>query len=92
VSHAYPVAHVHLADDALVTASSMWSIDRLHPSEAGHRRLAGLYHRALADVGWPVGPEPSSVPSHRPPNRRTQVWWMATRGAQWALRRSTDLL
>jgi lysophospholipase L1-like esterase len=42
-------AHVHLADDPLVAARTMWSIDRLHPSEAGHRRLAGLFHDALLD-------------------------------------------
>jgi lysophospholipase L1-like esterase len=88
----YPGAHTHLADDPLVTARAMWSIDRLHPSEAGHRRLAGLYHAALAGSGWPVGAPPSPVPTNRPPTRRSQAWWMATRGAQWVLRRSTDLL
>lgn len=94
VIHALPpeVGHAHLADDPSIGENTMWSVDRLHPSEAGHRRLAGLFHHTLATLGFPVGPPPSLVPTSPPPTRRTQIVWMATRGTQWALRRSTDLL
>jgi len=86
------IGHVHLADDPLVAVRTMWSVDRLHPSEAGHRRLAGLFHEALGARGIPVGEAPSPVPTSPPPTRRKQLAWMATRGTQWVLRRSTDLL
>lgn len=86
------IGHVHLADDPSVTGRTMWSVDRLHPSEAGHRRLAILFHEAMLRRGVPVGERPSPVPTSPPPTRRTRVAWLATRGTQWVLRRSTDLL
>ncbi|WP_432979332.1 SGNH/GDSL hydrolase family protein [Dactylosporangium sp. CA-233914] len=78
----------------------MWSVDRLHPSERGHRFLACSYFDLLAERGI-VGTlrtaglaaaRPSAEPSSPPPSRSAQALWMATAGTQWVIRRSTDLL
>jgi lysophospholipase L1-like esterase len=88
----YPIAHAHAATHAHTFDRRMWSIDRLHPSERGHRLLARLCHDALLDKGFPVGAAPSAEPDQPPPTRRSRIWWMATKGTRWVLRRSTDLL
>jgi lysophospholipase L1-like esterase len=70
----------------------MWSIDRLHPSERGHRMVAGAYHDLLAAYGVGTGPRPDPEPTAPPPTRRAQLHWMATKGTRWVLDRSTDLV
>ena len=70
----------------------MWSVDRLHPSERGHRLIAARFHGRLAAAGVPLGPCPESEPSSAPPTRRAQAGWMATKGTAWVIRRSTDLV
>jgi hypothetical protein len=65
---------------------------RLHPSERGHRLLAGLCHDALCDNGFPVGARPAADPSLPPPSAASRAWWMATKGTRRILRRSTDLM
>ena len=68
-----------------------WSIDRLHPSAAGHRALAAMALEALTDLGWraqhpispPLGPQPSGW--HR-------AWWLTRYGTPWFAKRSRDLL
>jgi lysophospholipase L1-like esterase len=92
VSELYATPHAHLATDPEVFDAQMWSVDRLHPSERGHRRLAGLFHDALADAGWPVGVRPSPEPANQPPRRGQQAWWMATKAVRWVADRSTDLV
>ena len=70
----------------------MWSVDRLHPSERGHRHIACRFHDQLAAHGHPVGPRPGTEPTSPPPTRRDEFTWMATKGTKWVLRRCTDLL
>jgi lysophospholipase L1-like esterase len=70
----------------------MWSIDRLHPSEAGHRMLARAFADLLAERGFPVHCLPSPVPTNPPPKPSESVRWMATKGTKWVLDRSTDLV
>ena len=70
----------------------MWSVDRLHPSERGHRHIACRFHDQLARAGHPVGPRPGIEPTSPPPTRRDELTWMATKGTKWVLRRCTDLL
>jgi lysophospholipase L1-like esterase len=88
----YPTPHVHAATDPCAFDRRMWSVDRLHPSERGHRLLAGLCHDALREKGFPLGVRPAAEPGLPPPSRRSRAWWMATKGTQWLLRRSTDLM
>jgi lysophospholipase L1-like esterase len=67
----------------------MWSVDRLHPSERGHRLVA---HSYAALLGIPEERRPSLEPSSRPPTRRAQLGWLATRGTRWVYDRSRDLV
>jgi len=84
--------HFDAADDSQVYDRCMWSVDRLHPSERGHRLIACRFHDQLAAHGHPVGPRPSTEPTSPPPTRRDELTWMATKGTKWVLRRCTDLL
>jgi hypothetical protein len=70
----------------------MWSVDRLHPSERGHRALARAFHRELAQRGVALGPAPDARPDGVAPSRAAQVLWMATKGTRWVFDRCTDLL
>jgi hypothetical protein len=68
-----------------------WHVDRLHPSTAGHRRLAGLVAAVLREDGWPVAelevPDPAGVAG-----RVTTAHWLVRHGTPWAARRARDLL
>jgi hypothetical protein len=67
----------------------MWFVDRLHPSERGHRLLARAYCGLLE---LPERQWPDAEPSSPPPTRRAQVGWMATKGTRWMVDRSQDLV
>jgi hypothetical protein len=67
----------------------MWSVDRLHPSERGHRLIAYSYAEML---GIPETGRPDLEPINRPPSRRAQLGWLATKGTRWVADRSTDLV
>ena len=70
----------------------MWSVDRLHPSERGHRLLAGAYADLLVARGVRLYRRPSPEPTNPPPTRRSEVVWMLTKGTRWLRDRCTDLL
>jgi len=80
------------AGDPFVYDPPMWAVDRLHPSERGHRLIARRFHDLLAAAGHPVGPPPGAEPVEEPPTRAEQFAWMATKGTVWVARRSTDLV
>ena len=67
----------------------MWSVDRLHPSERGHRLVA---HSYAALLGIAPSHRPDLEPSSPTPTRRAQLGWMATKGSRWVLDRSRDLV
>jgi lysophospholipase L1-like esterase len=71
---------------------SMWSIDRLHPGERGHRLIAHSYAVMLAGRGVPVHRLPELDAVNPEPARLAQLGWLATRGTQWLIRRATDLV
>jgi hypothetical protein len=74
-----------------VATRAFWSVDRLHPSELGHRALARAYADLLGGAGLafePPSPEPEG--GHDPGWRR-DVAWMITEGAPWVGRRARDL-
>jgi len=91
-SRRFGAVHVHLADDPYVLDRRMWSVDRLHPSERGHRRIASLFYDALGPTGLCHGERPGLDPTNPPPTRFQQAKWMATKGTRWVVDRSTDLL
>ena len=92
LSERYSAVHVHVAQSAWVDDPRMWSVDRLHPSERGHRALAREFHALLAAAGTALGRAPGPEPTESAPTPAAQAWWMATKGTRWVLERCTDLL
>ncbi|WP_446750645.1 SGNH/GDSL hydrolase family protein [Streptomyces sp. WZ-12] len=92
VSARYGGVHLHLADHPWVAERATWSVDRLHPSERGHRLLARGFHTVLAARDLAVGPPPPLTLDGPPPTRTGSAVWMATRGTRWVADRCTDLL
>jgi lysophospholipase L1-like esterase len=92
LSERHHALHLHLTEEEWITDRAMWSADRLHPGERGHRMLAGRVYRILADAGLAAGSPPSPEPELPPPSWGAKARWLATKGTAWMLRRSTDLL
>jgi lysophospholipase L1-like esterase len=84
--------HLDLARHPAVYERSMWGADRIHPSERGHRLLAGLFAAALAEHGVPLWARPDPRPANPDPTLWAQARWLATKGTGWLIRRSLDLL
>ncbi|MGW2462809.1 SGNH/GDSL hydrolase family protein [Streptomyces sp. NPDC001761] len=92
LSERYGALHLHAADDRWTSDRSLWSADRLHPAERGHRRFAVRCHALLAEAGHAAGEPPSPEPESPGPSRTASLWWLATAGTAWVLRRCDDLL
>ncbi|WP_203336030.1 SGNH/GDSL hydrolase family protein [Nocardioides limicola] len=97
VNRAYDEVYAHfggirvdLADCPEVRAREFWSVDRLHPSELGHRALAAAFADRLATEGIAF-PRPSQLPTGPPPTWRSDLSWMVTEGVPWFGRRARDL-
>ncbi|WP_213454463.1 SGNH/GDSL hydrolase family protein [Rhizomonospora bruguierae] len=84
--------HLHIPHLPSAYDSHMWSVDRLHPGERGHRLLAGGYYDLLRAAGLATGARPRPEPVNAPPTLGASAWWMATRGTRWVVDRSTDLV
>jgi lysophospholipase L1-like esterase len=92
VAKRYGTVHFDAAGDAEVYDPRMWAVDRLHPSERGHRLIARRFHEQLAAAGYPVAGPPGPEPQNPPPSRLAEFAWMSTKGTAWVVRRSTDLV
>ncbi|MFJ6528981.1 SGNH/GDSL hydrolase family protein [Streptomyces longwoodensis] len=92
LSERYGAVHLHAAEGAWVTDRALWSADRLHPGERGHRHLALRFHALLAEAGLAHGAAPSAEPEFPVPTRSASLRWLATAGTGWVVRRCTDLL
>ncbi|MGW8747648.1 SGNH/GDSL hydrolase family protein [Streptomyces sp. NPDC055794] len=92
LSDRYGAVHLHACEGGWTTDRSMWSVDRLHPGERGHRQLALRFHALLAERGVATGHAPSPDNEFAAPTRAASLWWLATAGTGWAARRCTDLL
>ncbi|GHA91697.1 SGNH/GDSL hydrolase family protein [Streptomyces chryseus] len=96
VTHAlsarYGALHLHMAQGTWVADRSLWSADRLHPGERGHRLIAARFHALLAAEGLAAGDPPGQEPEQPPPTRAAALRWLLTAGTGWLARRSTDLL
>ncbi|MGW7132651.1 SGNH/GDSL hydrolase family protein [Streptomyces bobili] len=92
LSARYGAVHLHASEGAWLTDRAMWSVDRLHPGERGHRQLAVRFHALLAGAGLATGPTPSPEPEFPAPTRSAGLRWLATAGTGWVARRCTDLL
>ncbi|MET0134156.1 MAG: SGNH/GDSL hydrolase family protein [Kibdelosporangium sp.] len=71
---------------------SAWSVDRLHPSELGHRMLARAFSEMLADRGCAL-PQPVSLvcSGGRQVGTAGHVAWLILKGIPWLWRRGRDL-
>ncbi len=92
VAARFGTIHFDAASDADAYDPRMWAVDRLHPSERGHRLIARRFHALLAAAGLPVAVPPGAEPLNPPPTKAEQLAWMATKGTAWVARRSTDLV
>jgi lysophospholipase L1-like esterase len=92
VADRFGTLHFDAATDEAAYDTRMWAVDRLHPSERGHRLIARRFHALLAEAGHSVGPAPGAEPVNQPPSKAEQLAWMATKGTAWVARRSTDLV
>ena len=92
LSERYGAVHLHAAEGAWLVDRAMWSADRLHPGERGHRQLAVRFHALLTEAGLATGATPSPEPEFPVPTRSASLWWLATAGTGWVARRCTDLL
>ncbi|MFI1396867.1 GDSL-type esterase/lipase family protein [Streptomyces sp. NPDC020681] len=92
LSDRYDAIHLHAADADWVQDRAMWSADRLHPGERGHRMIARHFHELLTERGFRLGTEPGVEPTQPPPTKAAKVLWLATAGTAWVARRCTDLL
>jgi lysophospholipase L1-like esterase len=69
-----------------------WSVDRLHPSELGHRLLARAAGELLASSGFAVpAPVPIACGGGREITAFHRAAWIAVRGTPWLVRRGRDL-
>jgi lysophospholipase L1-like esterase len=88
--HDTPV--VDLAQQPGIYQKGAWAVDRLHPSELGHRLLAKAFAERVAEAGLAAG-EVSLLCSGGLDVTRTQrIAWLIAKGVPWLLRRGTDLL
>nr|WP_202501762.1 SGNH/GDSL hydrolase family protein [Streptomyces sp. SID5785] len=92
LSARHGAVHLHACDGGWVADRALWSADRLHPGERGHRFLAARAHALLASAGVAGGPAPAAEPERPAPSRAAGWWWLATAGTGWVARRCTDLL
>lgn len=70
-----------------------WSVDRLHPSELGHRMLAAGMAELIADAGFRV-PRPVELAcgGGSAPRRVEHLGWLLAKGVPWLWRRGRDLI
>ncbi|MEW2549273.1 SGNH/GDSL hydrolase family protein [Streptomyces sp. NPDC047002] len=92
LSARYDAVHLHMSDAVWVAERGLWSADRLHPGERGHRLIAARFHGLLAERGLRLGAPPSLAADRPPPSRRESLRWLATKGSAWVARRCRDLL
>lgn len=68
-----------------------WSVDRLHPSELGHRSLARAFGILLGDLGVALTPTSMALDGGVNTSRWRDAQWMIAQGAPWFARRARDL-
>jgi len=82
---------VDLAARPDVFERGFWAVDRLHPSELGHRALARAYADLLIAAGVDFTPPALDASGGEPLGWRQDVAWMVREGAPWVGRRARDL-
>ncbi len=85
----YGSLQVDLAAEPQIYDRAFWSIDRLHPSELGHRVLASRFAALLNEQGLPF--DLPSLSCTGTPTKMSHAKWLATEVAPWVGRRARDL-
>jgi lysophospholipase L1-like esterase len=67
-----------------------WSVDRLHPSELGHRALARAFATLLQESGLSFE-TPHLQPNGHKPGRTDNARWLLRQGLPWIGHRARDL-
>jgi len=91
IHHRFGTVRIDLAARPEVSTRTFWSVDRLHPSELGHRALARRYAELLDERGIRFEAPSSERDGNYEPDWRSDLWWMVTEGAPWLGRRARDL-
>jgi hypothetical protein len=74
-----------------------WHVDRVHPSPAGHRKLALAAGRALVDAPLTGAARTEALAARLPeapdpPSVWQRLAWLVTAGLPWCARRGRDFL
>lgn len=80
-----------LADWPQVRDRRFWSVDRLHPSELGHRALAHAYGRLLLERGVDLELPALEASGGLAPTPADNARWLLTEVVPWIGRRARDL-
>ena len=91
VVETYGGLRVDLAIRPEIRDRRSWSVDRMHPSELGHRCLARAFAAELRASGLAFEPPGAEADGGIPPSWRRDVAWMVAEGAPWLGRRARDL-
>nr|WP_275940888.1 SGNH/GDSL hydrolase family protein [Nocardioides zeae] len=91
VHAAYGGVRVDLATCAAVRDRASWSVDRMHPSERGHRALARCFAEELTAAGLSVEPPRAEPDTDRVVTWREDLGWVVTEAVPWMGRRVRDL-
>ena len=93
VAARHGTAVVDLGELAGIYSPEAWAIDRLHPSELGHRMLARAIALLLAESGTVVPGEVSlDCAGGRAASRAAHWAWLVFKGVPWLARRGRDLV
>lgn len=86
----YGGIRVDLAEIGGVYGRESWSVDRLHPSELGHRILARHFAVRLAEAGLTFPPPPAELDG-QPRTMGDDVRCLVTEVVPWLFRRARDV-
>ncbi|MFC9690662.1 SGNH/GDSL hydrolase family protein [Kribbella sp. NPDC056951] len=88
----YGGIRLDMADYPEVYRRDFWSIDRMHPGERGHRKLARMFADELTGRGVRIDVPPDLDCAYKPPSKWADTVWMVKEGVPWLGRRAGDLL
>ncbi|GAB3436060.1 SGNH/GDSL hydrolase family protein [Flindersiella endophytica] len=92
IHRTYGGFYLDVAANPDVYTRAAWSVDRLHPSEQGHRWLARGFAELLRGSGLPMSSLPSlACAADGRPSAWQDFAWLVTKGVPWVGRRARDL-
>lgn len=92
VAARHGIALVDLGALPEIYQPAAWAIDRLHPSELGHRMLARALAARIAEAGLRVADVSLDCAGGRASGRLAHWTWLVCKGIPWLCRRGRDLV